>query len=183
MTAWLTEQDELNYGKDLCDFSMRAAAHAIGPHLQDLNRQNALLQERLAIEARRNLDQRVEAAIPDYRTRDRDPEWHRWLLGIDSLSGRQRQLLLNDAIERGDASRVVAFFRSFQREGRADGSQAPGRARSASGNIYTREQIAALYAAHRKGHYANREDEWNRQEADIIAASREGRIAGVYITK
>jgi hypothetical protein len=29
---------------------------------------------------------------------------------------------------------------------------------------------------HRKGAYTGREAEWNRQEADIIAAGREGRV-------
>jgi hypothetical protein len=49
---------------------------------------------------------------------------------------------------------------------------------------YTRDQIAQLYAAHRKGHYAGREAEWARQENDIIAAGREGRTLGhPYLTK
>ena len=40
--------------------------------------------------------------------------------------------------------------------------------------IYTRAQIAELYAAHRKGAYVGREAEWARQEADIIKAGSEG---------
>jgi hypothetical protein len=43
--------------------------------------------------------------------------------------------------------------------------------------IYTRAQIADLYERHRRA-YVNREAEWARQEADIIAAGREGRILG-----
>jgi hypothetical protein len=62
---------------------------------------------------------------------------------------------------------------------------APGRARPASGGdaslppdkpIYTRAQIKQLYEQHRKGAYVGREAEWARQDADIIAAGREGRI-------
>jgi len=34
-----------------------------------------------------------------------------------------------------------------------------------------------------KGAYAGREVEWARQEADIIAASREGRVSGIWLTK
>jgi hypothetical protein len=39
-------------------------------------------------------------------------------------------------------------------------------------------QIGELYSRHRKGAYAGREAEWARQEADIFAAQREGRVAG-----
>jgi hypothetical protein len=62
---------------------------------------------------------------------------------------------------------------------------APGRARPAGGGdaslppdkpIYTRAQIAQLYDQQRRGAYVGREAEWSRQEADIIAAGREGRI-------
>src|SRR6478735_7281483 len=112
MPQYLTSQDYNDYGPDLVDFAQRAAVHAVAPHLQNLEQQNAELQRRLAREARYSLDQRVEAAVPNYREIDSNPEWHRWLLTVDSLSGRVRQQLLNDAIASGDASRIAAFFRS-----------------------------------------------------------------------
>jgi hypothetical protein len=206
--TYLTEQDEQNYGRDLIDFTTRAAAQALTPHLQQIEQQNAELQRRLAIEARNNLDARVEAAVPNFREIDRDPLWHRWLLGVDVLSGRVRQQLLNEAIATASAPRVISFFRGFQQEAIATGHAepasrplqaeaprtaaidlasiaAPGRARPATGGeaslpadkpVYTRAQIAALYSAHRKGAYVGREAEWARQDADIIAAGREGRI-------
>jgi hypothetical protein len=85
----------------------------------------------LAIEARRNLDQRVASAVPNYQEIDRDPRWHRWLLEIDSLTGRPRQQLLNDAIASTDAGRVAAFFRGFQQK--AGDTQSPASASAASG--------------------------------------------------
>jgi hypothetical protein len=37
---------------------------------------------------------------------------------------------------------------------------------------------------HQQGAYKGRESEWERQEADIIAAGREGRVVGgPYLTK
>jgi hypothetical protein len=42
--------------------------HAVAPHLQNLVQQNAELRQRLAIEARHNLDAEVERAVPNYRT-------------------------------------------------------------------------------------------------------------------
>jgi hypothetical protein len=206
--SYLTQEDVQNYGNELIDVTQRAALHAIAPHLQALEQQNAELQARLAKDTRRILDQQVEMAVPDYRNIDRDPRWHRWLLGIDVLSGRVRQQLLNEAISAAQAPRVISFFRGFLNEeaatGHNDSAQtsrqpaaprepavdlsslaAPGRARPATGGdaslpsdrpIYTRAQIRDLYSAHRKGAYVGREAEWNRQDADIIAAGREGRI-------
>lgn len=206
--SYLTQQDVDNYGNDLVDFTQRAAAHAVAPHLQAIEQQNAMLQERLAKEARRGLDQRVEMAVPNYREIDRDPRWHRWLLGVDVLSGRVRQTLLDEAISAAQAPRVISFFRGFLQEEQATGHidpasrslqaaapreaavsldllAAPGRVRPATGGdasvpldrpIYTRAQVAQLYSQHRRGAYTGREAEWNRQEQDIIAAGREGRI-------
>src|SRR6476620_10523834 len=110
---FLTEKDVQDYGSDLVDFAQRAAVHAVGPHIENLQNQNYALRDRLAQEARRNLDQRVAALLPDYAERDQDPRWHDWLRQRDNLSGRVRQELLNDAIASTDAHRVVAFFRTF----------------------------------------------------------------------
>jgi hypothetical protein len=106
MANYLTDEDVNNYGPELIDVTQRAALQAIQPQLQQLNQQNAQLQQRLAVEARRRLDSEIASAVPDYQTIDRDPRWHRWLLGIDSLSGRVRQTLLNEAIAAGDPHRV-----------------------------------------------------------------------------
>ena len=139
----------------------------------------------MAIEARRNLDAAVERAIPNYREIDRDPRWRQFLRGTDPYTGQPFQSLLNIAIVDGDADRVAAIFRGFMNQ--AGGTQqasstAPGRR---SGKpIYTRETIGQLYEAHRKGAYVGREAEWQRQEADIFAAQREGRVQGMpYLTK
>jgi hypothetical protein len=104
------------------------------------------------------------------------------LLGIDALSGRQRQVLLNDAIAQGNAARVIGFFRGWQQQAGADtgqASQPPSRRMPMWGpdrRIYSRAEIAKLYRQHAQGAYNGREADWQRQEADIIAAGREGRI-------
>jgi hypothetical protein len=203
--SYVTEKDVQDYGTDLVDFTQRAAVQAVAPHLQALEQQNVELQRRLADEARARLDMRVEAAVPNFREIDRDPRWLQWLLGIDLLSGRVRQTLLNEAIASANAPRVISFFNGFRQEEAATGHSepapssrtlrepaidlgslaAPGRARPATGGdasmpsdrpTYTRAQIAQLYSAHRKGAYVGREAEWARQEADIIAAGAERRV-------
>jgi hypothetical protein len=184
MSDYLTQADVQNYGSELLEVSQRAALHAIAPHLMSLEQQNAELQRRLAKEARHRLDQQVAAAVPNYQEIDRDPRWHQFLREIDTYTGQPRQALLNIAIADGSASRVVALFNGFLRE--AGGTQStPARGHRSSGKpIYTRETIGQLYEAHRKGAYTGREQEWARQEADIFAAQREGRVQGTpYLTK
>jgi len=181
--AWLSQADVDNYGTDLIDVTQRAAMHAVAPRLQNLEAQNHELQQRLAVEARHRLDQQVEAAIPNYKELDRHPDWHTWLLGVDNLSGRVRQNLLNEAKASGDAARCIAFFRSFfsraqPAAGGGASSAYQGRARPVNGPVYTRDQITKLYEQNRRGAYRGREAAWQEQERDIIAAGREGRVIG-----
>jgi hypothetical protein len=184
MANYLTQSDIANYGSELIDLVQRGAAEVMAPQLAAMHEDNAMLRERLATEARHRLDSQVAAAVPNYREIDKDPRWHDWLLGIDALSGRQRQVLLNDAIAQGNAARVVGFFRGWQQQAGADTGQAAPRSQrmpmwgSDRPATYTRAQIQRLYEQHRRGAYNGREAEWARLEADIIRAGAEGRIAG-----
>jgi hypothetical protein len=187
MADFLTRADVDAFGSELVDFAQRAAAHALSPHLQNLEQQQAVLAERLRIEAKHRLDQQVAAAVPDYASIDRDPRWHQWLRGTDALNNRVRQALLNDAVNRADAHSIIAIFRSFMREGGGSASgqssaTAERSARPSGQRTYTRDQIAQLYSAHRKGLLTG--PAWERQEQDIFAAQRENRIFDVpYLTK
>ena len=87
MANYLTNEDVQNYGPELISVTQRAALTAVAPHLQNLESQNAQLQQRLAVEARRRLDDQIARAVPAWQEIDKNPAWHRWLLGIDSLSG------------------------------------------------------------------------------------------------
>ena len=122
---YLTEKDAQEYGTDLIDFTRRAAAEAVAPQIIAIEQQNQELQRRLAQEARARMDMRVEAAVPQFREIDRDPRWHRWLLGVDMLSGRVRQQLLNEAIASADAPRAISFFKGFLNEEAATGHSEP----------------------------------------------------------
>src|SRR6478672_2372041 len=93
MANYLTQDDVNNYGTDLVDFAQRAAVHAVAPHIENLQNQNYALRDRLVQEARRNLDQRVAALLPDYAERDQDPRWHDWLRQRDNLSGRDCSMM------------------------------------------------------------------------------------------
>ena len=191
---YLTHEDVQNFGPEVIDVVQRGALNALAPTLQAIQQQNAELQRRLAVESRRRLDDQVSRAVPDYQTIDRDPRWHRWLLGVDSLSGRVRQQWLNDAISAGDAARVKFIFDSFRRE--VGGTQpttatqatstrpTPFAARSTpyGARTYTPEQIRQIYENRRKGRYSD--SKWAELEQDIFKAQAENWIVITpYITK
>jgi hypothetical protein len=167
----------------------------VAPHLQELDRRNAALEQRLAHETRKNLDFAVERrltqlGLPNYQEVDRDPRWIQWLAGTDELSGRSRQTLLNDAVANGDVGRIGSLFKGFndslREQGSGSRSSAPGRSRSAQGDkpVYTPQQIKQIYEMKRRGMWKGREDEFARLEQDIFRAQHERRIlAPVYLTK
>jgi hypothetical protein len=182
MQHYLTQRDRDNFGDDLLDLTQRGAMHAVSPHLANLQQQNEALLRGLAQERRHRLDQQVAELVPDYKTIDEEPAWHRFLLGVDPMSGRIRQALLDDAIRKGNPERVRAMFDAYRgsadRSGSAGGASSTRRSRAAaSAPVYTRDTIAKLYEAHRRGDFANRQAEWDRIEADIFDAQRTGRVA------
>jgi hypothetical protein len=118
----------------------------------------------------------LDAAISDWRIINADPRFHAWLQGIDSFNGISRQQLLDNATARGDASRVIRFFRDFLQQA---GGQAPGRSMAAAGSkpIYTRAQIARLYDQHRRGAYKGRSGRADRL-CQAAAAPKQKRAGG-----
>jgi hypothetical protein len=184
MPQYLSQQDVLNYGEGLVDFSQRAALNAVAPHLQHMRQQNAELERELAIERRQRLDAEVDATIPNWREIDNDHRWHNWLRMPNPLTGTPRQFELDAAISSGDATRVRAFFRGFQNEhgaghgghhGSSSGRSRPGTQRGPSaapsdGANWTRPAIAEAYRLHMKGKLVG--DEWNRIEQSIIQGLR-----------
>jgi hypothetical protein len=187
MANYLTQQDVDNYGSDLLDVSQRAALNAVAPYLQQtegrmqqLEQQNADLRARQARDRRRVLDQQVEQAIPDYRDFDRDPGWHKWLIGIDLMSGRVRQQLLNEAVQNGNVARVKSFFDGYRQEAGSPQTQTASgrRAGRADKPIYTRADIQKAHRAYMQGGYRGREAEYERLQAEFVRASAEGRVVG-----
>jgi hypothetical protein len=188
MSNYLTDNDVKTYGSEFINLLQRGAVHAVAPALQGLADENVRLQQQLAREARFRLDAQLAQAVPNYREIDQDSRWHHYLLQYDPLSGRIRQELLNDAIANGNASRVIAFFRGFLQEHSAAAepaeqhttAQPAARRRPTSGKpYYTRQKVAELYDAKRKGAFVGREREWAQIEADLFAAQRENRVESV----
>jgi hypothetical protein len=124
-------------------------------------------------------------------------EFKHWLLQTDPFTGFQRNVMLQDAREKGDATRAAAFFTEWSKMNPEAPTPtpaapvptpdltkhiAPGRARSTTTGqtntpvVYTRDDIAKFYDDVRAGRYRGRDQERARIENDIFAASREGRL-------
>lgn len=142
----------------------------------------------------------LNAAVPNWKQINDNPDFQTWLLNVDPLTGIARQTILEDAQRTHNVGRVISFFKVWSEEnGLADVAQnsqressatelqkqvAPGRSRStnsaaaaaAAGKRYTPSDISAFFNAVRTGKYKGREAERDRIERDIFAAQREGRI-------
>jgi hypothetical protein len=142
--------------------------------------QNATLREQLASMSPHLLEQAVAREIPNWQAINRDPAWLQWLAGRHEYSGFTRQQLLDDAVRTGNAHRVISFFRGFQQAaaaGRATtGPPAVGQRGPYGKPVYTRQQIVDASKQRMKGLVSDAD--WARWEIEMVAAGREGRIAG-----
>jgi hypothetical protein len=176
----LTRQDEEDYGSDFIDFSRRAAMDAVRPELQQLRAENQQLRQMAARAQHDSIQQALDRAVPTWREIYQNPRFSSWLSEPDPYAGEARSQLLRRAVAAGDAHRVVRFYQGFLQ---AAGHHAPARQhasqsrQTATGTkpIYTRPQIAKLYEERRLGRIDD--TRWGPLEADIFAASREGRVA------
>lgn len=123
----------------------------------------------------------------DFEQVNTDPMFHEWLSAYDDASGEQRNTLMNNAFNRGDINRTVYFFKAFKaQEGSRFAnnplanqvdvtSRAPSDA-AGDDNVWTKEQINALYEAKRNNQISDKEfAEWERK---LFAASAEGKVLG-----
>ena len=177
--------------------------------INELRQQLGHVGGSIAQNARERMFGQLDENIEGWREINKDPRFLQWLALPDTYSGAIRHNLLKAAWERNDTPRAAAFFQGFLAEeaavdparGQPNGSQsasatyqkpngkipldtfaAPGRAKSAAGNIpaekpfITRSQISNFYAQCAAGKYRGNEQEKSRLERMIFDAQAEGRI-------
>jgi hypothetical protein len=174
----VTEQDHENYGSELIAMTKRAAVEALAPELHQLRAENQRLRGMAQRSQHAEIERVLDARVPSWRDIDADPRFAEWLAMPDDYSGGIRSQLMRNAVQAGDAGRVIAFYRGFQ-QGAGQPQYRSYRSRrspATGGNIYTRRQIADLYERRRKGEIGDAA--WAKWEAEIFAAANQGRIAG-----
>lgn len=117
---------------------------------------------------------------PNWETLNTDQGFLSWLSGHDSLSGRTRQELFDEAYARLDAERVSAFFNGYGGPGvvssamvtpttsRGQPPLPPGK------RIWRQSEIAEFFSEVRQKRYSP--EEAAKIEQDIFAAQAEGRV-------
>ncbi len=138
----------------------------------------------------------LNVLVPDWQAINNDTGFHAWLLEPDPLSGSTRQHYLEAAHKALDVNRVARFFTTWKGNSGQSSAQpanrvvqdelskqvSPGRGRAAptpqseEKKTYTPEFITNFYNDVRKGAYKGREEERNRIERNIFAATSENRI-------
>lgn len=161
--------------------------NTVVPAVQDMTR-NQVEQARADFWSAINRD------VPNWRTINDNQAFKDWLLSEDPLTGSTRQYFLAQAQQDLNATRVIKFFKEWERT--AAGGQtpaptkskdeleqfvAPGTSRSTGPVEQTKKQwttadISQFYQDAMMGKYNSRPEEKKRIEADIFAAQREGRV-------
>lgn len=191
----VTTKDVEEYGEDMIELIRRVTRGEISPLLQSVDAK----VETVARVATATAEQRFEAdlarAVPDWEAINADPEFVSWL-------GKYNVKALNEAYQSMDVEGTAKFFTDYKRltaplpEPVVTPAPAPQAAPSAKleqlsaptkskvselpfnanqGRIWKPEEITKMYRdfAERKISAA----EFNKLEADIFKAQREGRVA------
>ena len=138
----------------------------------------------------------------DWQVTNNDPAFMSWLGQPDPFSGTPRHQMMLAARDAGDATRVANFFNAYRAQHTAQpspGAQpshtpagaarvpletlaAPGAGRSAGNGaapeqvIITQKDITQFYSDVNKGRYRGNPAGYAKREAEIFAATREGRV-------
>ena len=113
----ITDQDRELVGDEILDIQRRTAQHEALSSEQRIERKFGQTIDQLKAQLQEvknaTLLREMTAEMPNWRDINATSEWLIWLGQPDPLSGITRQLMLDKAMEVGDAKRVILFFRNF----------------------------------------------------------------------
>jgi hypothetical protein len=121
------DEEVKTFGADLYDFIQRAArevmpaapaapAPQVAQQVQQVQQQVQQLGAEVAQTKQQKMFTLLTEQVPTWEQLNGDPEFLTWLDQIDPYAGVKRQQLFDQAAERFDGPRVVAFFKGFQNE-------------------------------------------------------------------
>jgi len=178
------------YGEGFIDVVRRAAREEIASKDREINElkvQIDALSNKTTKTVEIDFYEDLGRMVPEWVAINDDKNFHRWLDGIDELTGRQRQQLLSEAEAERDAKRVANFFNAFKKANKTWAATAnkslesqvvPEQSKQVptppAKRIWTRAEINNFYADYRRG--AIDDKRAVALEADIQAALIEGRV-------
>lgn len=207
----VTEDDLSTFGPEFFQAVERKAQELLVPLKADFEAQLTQLGSRVSgvaqtvqKDAKQIMTDKLDHDVPNWLVLNEDEEFIGWLNEYDPLTGVKRQVMLLNAWENNDGSRVANFFKLFLREQEAvkatddtppagarpsaptvslGAFAAPGKAKTAANpkdeparQPITRKYIAEFYADVNAGKYRGNPQRKEQIERDIFAATAEGRI-------
>lgn len=186
----ISAEDREKYGDDLLDVIKRTAQEQVAAkdaEIAELKRRLDGVHQDTAKTAEVTFYDRLGELVPDWVTINAEEGFLKWLDEYDEFTGRTRQDLLSDAEKARDAVRVARFFTKWKAE-QTQSVATSQRALEAQvvpdsnkvvkapqgKRFFTRGEIAAFYAAVRRGEVSSKD--MVAMEAEIHAATVEGRI-------
>lgn len=174
-----------DYGEDLVSFVERMVEAKSGPsgEVEQLRAKVSQMEQRDRQSQETLFWSVLSDLVPDWKTVNNDPAFHRYLAEFDPQTGEQRQHKLVDAQSAFDADGVAHLFIEFKKVAASqpripEGQIEPDRSRATmvpqGAKIWTRSEITQFYRDKSTGRYSAGEAE--RLEADIFAAQKQGRI-------
>lgn len=186
----ISPEDREKYGDDLLDVIKRTAQEQVAAkdaEIADLKRRLDGVHQDTAKTAEVSFYDRLGELVPDWVSINAEDGFLKWLDEYDEFTGRTRQDLLSDAENARDAVRVARFFSKWKAEQtqsvatsqRALESQVVPDSNKVvkapqGKRFFTRGEIAAFYAAARRGEISSKD--MVAMEAEIHSATVEGRI-------
>lgn len=177
---------------------------ALKVEVANLVRQIGATGQRIEKQEQNEVFAMLDREVKDWRKINIDPRFNEWLDQSDPFTGQTRKELMLKAFDTKHAPRVQAFFDSFLKENAAvtpiptadptgqvgrtvtldlEDYVAPGTPKTSGQSsapkekrVWTSKEIGQFYSGVQKGHYKNRPEDKARIEADIVAATREGRV-------
>lgn len=205
-TAAVTDKDVEQYGSELIELIKRvsgADAQAVAAHLKGEINSLANAVSRDVVSVKQNLqqtdrvlyEQRLDAAVPNWRQINVDPGWLAWLNEYDPILGSARQAALTDAYNKYDDARTVAFLNTYlaatrsqpavttprdelarQVAPRTATASVPSNDQPNTARIWTQQEIGNFYRDLLQGKYKHSVAEADRIKKEIDDAVASGRV-------
>jgi hypothetical protein len=186
----VSQQEVDEYGEGLIDVARRIAREELAAkqaEIDALKRQITDIGEATTKTVSNDFFRSLTALVPDWEALNTDANFIKWLEEVDELTGQTKQVLLSQAEQSRDATRVAKFFTSFKKASQSWAANANQSLESQvapptnkapdtppSKKVWTRGEISEFYSRMRRGDVSDADA--IAIEADITAASIEGRI-------
>lgn len=186
-----TEKEVEEYGQDFLDMVTRVATQTspgnsgvIAKELAELKNQFSGLVNRQVKSSEDQFFADLDRRMPDWEQVNKSDEFKAWLAELMPLTGKQRQVFLEDAYKRFDVEAVLSFFTSWKGESgvsyMADTvTIADNTGEGSDGvdtDIYYEHEITRFYDDKKLGKWKGREKEFRQIELKILKAGKDGRI-------